>query len=176
MLRINIMSGLPGSGKTHYINSRAYPKDIKLHRDEMRTKLREALGSKDYFPISSKEEYRFWLQLICNNITAQLTAKEPASIWIDQTTLNVDSAVKLIKGFLPVVPNLDDIHITFYVLHTPLNVCLERDAQRTGFQHVGEKTIRSMADSFHFFSAGIIDRLPKLDQHFNILHIANYGC
>lgn len=176
MLQINIMSGLPGSGKTHYINAMAYQGDIKLHRDEMRANLREALGSNDYFPVPSPEEYRLWLQLICNNVAAQLTAKEPVAIWIDQTTLNANAAVKLIKGILPVIPNLNDVHFTFHVLHTPLNICFERDAQRTGFQHVGEDVIRSMASSFRFFATDIEDRLPEIAQHFNVLRVANYGC
>lgn len=176
MLQINIMSGLPGSGKTHYINAMAYKDDIKLHRDEMRANLREALNSKDYFPVSSQKEYQLWLQLIRNNIAAQLDAKEPVAIWIDQTTLNSAAAAKLIKGFLPAVPDLNDIHITFHVMYTSLNTCLERDAKRTGFEHVGEDVIRSMASSFRLFGSDLVKQMPELDQHFNILRIANYGC
>lgn len=56
MRHIFIMSGLPASGKSTYVNANARPEDTVLHRDDLRQQLRQETGRLDEsFPVSSRE-------------------------------------------------------------------------------------------------------------------------
>lgn len=140
MNTVYIMSGLPGSGKTHYCNK--YGKnDIILHRDEFRASLRKELNINKYFPVSSREEQKLWAKEIENTIPK---AKELGkSIWIDQTTLTEKSLRRIINLFD------EDWEIIIVMMVTEIKECLMRNKTRSGYEFVPEKVISDMENNYH---------------------------
>lgn len=93
------------------------------------------------FPCSADEEYGYFLDAC--RYAAIDAAGRGVDLWIDQTTLSNGSAHKLLKGL-----NSTFNMIIFEQVCTPLAVCLERNAKRTGFECVPEETMLSMAKSY----------------------------
>lgn len=140
MNTVYIMSGLPGSGKTHYCNE--YGKnDIVLHRDEFRASLRKELNINKYFPVSSREEQKLWAKEIEKTIPK---AKELGkSIWIDQTTLTEKALRRIINLFD------EDWKIIIVMMATEFEECLTRNKTRSKHEFVPEKVIRDMENNYH---------------------------
>lgn len=140
MNTVYIMSGLPGSGKTHYCNE--YGKnDIVLHRDEFRASLRKELNINKYFPVNSREEQKLWAKEIEKTIPK---AKELGkSIWIDQTTLTEKSLRRIINLFD------EDWEIIIVMMVTKIEKCLMRNKTRSGYEFVPKKVISDMENNYH---------------------------
>lgn len=130
MSNLHIMCGLPASGKTTYISKWAFA----VHRDEVRAALRER------FHCSADEEYGYFLD------ACRYAAIDAAGRGVDLTTLSNGSAHKLLKGLNSLLSLYTTFNmIIFEQVCTPLAVCLERNAKRTGFECVPEETMLDMA-------------------------------
>lgn len=121
--------------------------DRIVHRDEVRAALRERFHTDQYFPCPADEEYGYFLDAC--RYAAIDAANRGVDLWIDQTTLSVGSAFKLLKGLNALQPLYTTFNmIIFEQLCTPLAVCLERNKMRKGFECVPEDTMLSMAKSY----------------------------
>lgn len=140
MNTVYIMSGLPGSGKTHYCNEHG-KNDIVLHRDEFRASLRKELNINKYFPVSSREEQKLWTKEIEKTIPK---AKElDKAIWIDQTTLTEKTLRRIINLFD------EDWEVIIVMMVTEIEECLMRNKTRSGYEFVPEKVISDMENNYH---------------------------
>lgn len=138
--RVWLLSGLPGSGKSTWVSKKIAELEpgtaVVVSRDIIRFGLLK--DGEDYF---SKED-EVWNLFIKATIAA---IKNPCitDIFIDATHLNDKSRKKTLRP-LP----LENVEVINVVFDVPLNVCFERNAQRTGRAYVPEKVIRSMAETF----------------------------
>lgn len=137
---INIMSGIPGCGKTTYITTNADYRDIQLHRDDFRAELRAEHKNTSYFPVSANEEFKLW----SDKINTTLAEYPENNIWIDQTTIGVGALSKLYKA-LNLTPN---DHIIVHVFNLPLNICKGRNNLREGLARVPDDVMLSMFNNF----------------------------
>lgn len=150
-IRLYLLSGVPGSGKSFWAKNciEADEDAIHLSRDELRKNLR-VIFQRDayYFPVDNKLEYRFWINYVANEIL-----EAPFSNFIiDQTTLGNTQVIKFLKALremlLTLCPHLDDItfNVTIYRFATPLEECIQRNSRREGFEKVPVDVIMNMAN------------------------------
>lgn len=172
-MNLYIMSGLPASGKTTY-TKQVPPEVLVIHRDEWRNMVREQMGSQDYYPHgSSAKEYTAWLDYLA----AQLKANRGRDILIDQVTPSNASALKLLNGLVSKARLVftSTLTVHFIVIHTPIAVCKERNALRTGFEHVPDEAIDGMARGFCISEKGLrllFESKPVLrDLRFCVHHL-----
>ena len=151
---IYIMSGIPASGKSTYIEDHAVEGSIVLSRDNYRTFIRQTLGSDKYFPISEKGESEGWYNLIAETIDATHYLTD---IWIDQTTITIQSLKHLLYG----VPIRNDTPTAVVHMNTPIADCIARNAQRTGFDRVPNDVILRMNSQYNLSYAMIREKLPE---------------
>lgn len=133
-----LMSGIPGSGKSTWIKNRLNEDtDIWCSRDAVRFSM--VKEDEEYF---SREDdvYNEWINQICQ----ALNDEDIENIYIDATHLNDKSRNKTLNR-LPKENVKEIINVVFLV---PIEVCLERNAQRTGREMVPESVIRNMANSY----------------------------
>lgn len=108
MRNIYIMSGIPGSGKTHYTLNYAGCDDVILHRDDFRAELREREGKPNvYFPVSARREWKMWIE----RIGEALSQNPNVDVWIDSTTLTNKALIKLLESIRPFLTNSDWITV-----------------------------------------------------------------
>ena len=132
MRNVNIMSGIPGSGKTTYIKYMAKENDVIMNRDEYRKDLHKRMGKS--VGSNSKIEYQYWI----NHINSQL--RRPNDIWIDQTTIGIGSLKKLLKY----ISIKDTDRIIVHLIDTPLDVCIERNLKRNDDEAVAVDVLSHM--------------------------------
>ena len=132
------MSGLPGSGKSTWVKHRiAETGGIWCSRDTVRfSMVRE---DEPYFE-REPEVFNAWISQICEALTNPLVE----DIYVDATHLNDKSREKTLSR----LPKDNIKEIFNVVFQVPIEVCLERNAQRTGREVVPEDAIRNMQKSF----------------------------
>ena len=154
MASLVLMMGVPGSGKTTYAKKFIGDNDIYVSRDEIRFEL--VAEDEPYF---SKEDEV--LKTFISKVDEGIT-KAKRYVVADATHLNAGSRAKLLK-------NLHNKPDNVYVLYVavPLEVALERNAQRSGRVLVPETSIRNMFQSLSFPKKEEgIDVVLQLDENY----------
>lgn len=155
-MTIHLLSGIPGSGKTTWINS-LNPKYV-LHRDEVRAELRKQMNSQEYFPVSQKQEYEYWISACADMVNSHPDA---ADIYFDQTTISTSAAVKFINALNKRI-NVENYCIVIENFICPLEVALRRNAKREGFERVPDKVLKQM---FRAHNLNLFDILDNIKSH-----------
>lgn len=137
MTVLKIMCGIPGAGKTTYIENHKQLTDFVVSRDIIRQKC-----SAPGIPYFSKENEVF--SLLCETINDTLIPPRYNTVWVDATHLNHGSRNKLISNIWATKFE----KIVFVCIETPLEVCLERNAARDSRTRVPESAIKSMYESY----------------------------
>lgn len=139
-----ITVGLPGSGKTHWIKNHVLKTGESYYcvwhsRDEVRFRMTKA--DEDYF-VHEKEVFKCWT----NEIQKSLDDSSIRTIYADATHLTSRSRKKLLHALdIP-----EDVEIIWVVFCVPLEVCIRRNARRTGRERVPENVIFKMSRNFTF--------------------------
>ena len=147
MASLVLMMGVPGSGKTTYAKKFIGEYDIYVSRDEVRFSL--VAEDEPYF---SKEDEV--LKTFISKVDDGLT-KAGRYVIADATHLNAGSRAKLLKNLHNKPDNIYVIYIA-----VPLEVALERNAQRSGRALVPETSIRNMFQAIS---------LPKKEEGIDVV-------
>ena len=132
--KLYLMMGCPGSGKSTYLKTRFSQRPLAvISRDEIRFSM--VKEDEEYF---SKEKEVF--NLFVRAVQADIDSNFVTDIYVDATHINEASREKLLGR----LKNLDKVNINAVLFNIPLEVCLERNAQRTGRACVPETAIRNM--------------------------------
>jgi len=126
--------GVPGSGKTTFLKKTGINLEI-ISRDAVRFAILDKYNTNDYF----SHEDEVWAEFV-NKIVDALNAGK--DVIADATHLSKGSRRKLLNAVLPRLENKPNIIALYF--DVPLDVCLERNAQRTGRAFVPEDQIRNM--------------------------------
>lgn len=125
--------GVPGSGKSTYLKK---IKNFKvISRDAVRFAILDKYNTDEYF----SHEVEVWAEFV-KEIKDALDAGE--DVVADATHLSKGSRRKLLNAVMP-KHGENKLVIGIY-FDVPLDVCLERNAQRTGRAFVPEDQIRNM--------------------------------
>ena len=132
-----ILCGVPGCGKSTWANKFIHEHQVEnihyVSRDEIRFAILK--DGEDYFAHES-EVFRQFAETLYNTLINGF------SVIADATHLNHSSRAKLIHA----IDNFGAVeyNIIYVYFNIPFEVCLERNAQRSGRTFVPEDTIRSM--------------------------------
>lgn len=134
-LELIILRGIPGSGKStwakEYVSANPWFK--RICRDD----LRQMFDSGRYSAHNEK-----FIRMIRNRLIHECL-KEGSSVIVDDTNLK-DRDIRDIRMCAHI--DMEAVPVRIIDFETPLEVCIERDAQRPG--PVGEARIREMHEDF----------------------------
>ena len=130
-----LMMGVPGSGKSTYSKSVLKDGDIYISRDEIRYSL--LTEEDDYFAKENEV-----IKTFIDNIDKSLVNEEYCGdVYADATHLSPKSRAQVLNK----LKNKDKVSVIY--LDIPLNIILERNAQRKGRALVPENVVRRMYNS-----------------------------
>ena len=133
--RLYLMMGVPGSGKSTYVKSMLKYGDIYVSRDEIRYSL---LTDEDDYFAKENEVIRTFIE----NIDKSLVMEEYCGdVYADATHLSPKSRAQVLNQ----LKNKDKVSVIY--LDIPLNIILERNAQREGRALVPENVVCRMYNS-----------------------------
>lgn len=136
MKRLLILQGIPGSGKTTW--AREFLKDkkdwVRVNRDDLRNMRGDYWIPEQENLISFMEEQCF-RGAICQGY----------NVILDSTNLN-QKTLDRFKDIIKVLGD-DNYKIEYKLFSTPLDVCIERDANRPN--SVGEKVIKDFYNRYN---------------------------
>lgn len=151
MGKLNIMVGVPGSGKSTWCKNHIQLGDAYISRDKIRFSYLQ--DGEDYF---SKEN------MVFNEFIRQinLALKNGKTVYADATHLNKTSRDKL-KNRLS---NIDEVNAI--VIDVSLETALQRNANRQGRAFVPEAVIKNMFETTY--------TIPTKEEGFdNIIYVDN---
>ena len=130
-----LMMGVPGSGKSTYVKNILKYGDIYISRDEIRYSL--LTEEDDYFAKENEV-----IKTFIDNIDKSLVNEEYCGdVYADATHLSPKSRAQVLNK----LKNKDKVSVIY--LDIPLNIILERNAQRKGRALVPENVVRRMYNS-----------------------------
>ena len=130
-----LMVGVPGSGKSTYAKNILKDGDIYISRDEIRYSL--LTEEDDYFAKENEV-----IKTFIDNIDKSLVNEEYCGdVYADATHLSPKSRAQVLNQ----LKNKDKVSVIY--LDIPLNIILERNAQRKGRALVPENVVRRMYNS-----------------------------
>ena len=130
-----LMMGVPGSGKSTYVKNILKDGDIYISRDEIRYSL--LTEEDDYFAKENEV-----IKIFIDNIDKSLVNEEYCGdVYADATHLSPKSRAQVLNQ----LKNKDKVSVIY--LDIPLNIILERNAQRKGRALVPENVVRRMYNS-----------------------------
>lgn len=130
-----LMIGVPGSGKSTYVKNILKDGDIYISRDEIRYSL--LTEEDDYFAKENEV-----IKTFIDNIDKSLVNEEYCGdVYADATHLSSKSRAQVLNK----LKNKDKVSVIY--LDIPLNIILERNAQRKGRALVPENVVRRMYNS-----------------------------
>ena len=130
-----LMMGVPGSGKSTYVKNILKDGDIYISRDEIRYSL--LTEEDDYFAKENEV-----IKTFIDNIDKSLVNEEYCGdVYADATHLSPKSRAQVLNQ----LKNKDKVSVIY--LDIPLNIILERNAQRKGRALVPENVVRRMYNS-----------------------------
>lgn len=130
MSKMYVVIGIPGCGKSTYIQNHIKENEIIVSRDKIRFNMLK--DNDDYFSKES-EVYDKFIEQIDAAITAQ------KDVWVDQTSLNRKARNKLFSRL-----NKKPDEIIGIYFNIPITIALQRNAQRSGRALVPEDAIHNM--------------------------------
>ena len=152
MNELIIVCGIPGSGKSTYINEH-YDKNKYniISRDKIRfSKLKEG---ENYFA----HENEVWREFIDS---ARLLLKEGKNVVMDATHLNRSARAKVLNALNGYIT--EDTVVTALAIEVDVDTAIERNEQREGLAYVHPDIIESMYRSYS---------TPSATEDFNVIKI-----
>lgn len=132
-----LLVGIPGSGKSTWVKEQMNTNPgAWCSRDNVRFSM---IGEDEDYFARENEVFKAWVY----SIQAAIRNNSIENVYIDATHLNEKSRNKVLNKL-----NLEGVALNAVVFNTPLEVCLERNAQRTGRACVPETAIKNMYNSF----------------------------
>ena len=132
MASLNVMIGLPGSGKSTFIKNHMNTEtDVWVSRDAIRFSL-----------LNDTDEY-FAKETMVKNIFFSMInhyLNEGKNVWMDATHLSIASRDKALNR---VTAARDEMNAFFFT--TPMEYCIERNDKREGRERVPKGHINRMA-------------------------------
>ena len=130
MSKMYVVIGIPGCGKSTYIQNHIKENEIIVSRDKIRFSMLK--DNDDYFSKESEVYDKFIKQ-----INAAIAAQK--DVWVDQTSLNRAARNKLFSRL-----NKKPDEIIGIYFNIPITIALQRNAQRSGRALVPEDAIHNM--------------------------------
>ena len=153
-----LIAGVPGSGKSTFLANHTNNSKAKIvSRDAIRFKL---LEDGDAYFKNEDTVWNMYVDAIKNSL------QENEHTVLDATHLNERSRNKILDRL-----NLDDVNINVIYFKVPLNVCIDRNSQRTGRAHVPTDVITKMYTSYRyptFNEKYHYNRILEVDENGNI--------
>jgi len=149
---IILLSGIPASGKSTYIQSHLKSGEKVISRDKVRFSL---VKPEDKYFSKEKEVFNTFVQLIKESFDDE----NITTVYADATHINEGSRLKLINA-LKLFIEKNDISLGCIYFDTSLETCLERNKEREGRSKVPEKDIENMYNRF---------TVPTLDEGFDFI-------
>lgn len=155
-----LMVGVPGSGKSTYAKNILKDGDIYISRDEIRYSL--LTEEDDYFAKENEV-----IKTFIDNIDKSLVMEEYCGdVYADATHLSPKSRAQVLNQ----LKNKDKVSVIY--LDIPLNLILERNAQRKGRALVPENVVRRMYNSIILpTKAEGIEKLIIIDENQNVKEV-----
>lgn len=149
-----LMMGVSGSGKSTYVKNILKDGDIYISRDEIRYSL---LAEEDDYFAKENEVIKTFI----DNIDKSLINEEYCGdVYADATHLSPKSRAQILNK----LKNKDKVSVIY--LDIPLNLILERNAQRKGRALVPENVVRRMYNSIILpTKAEGIEKLIIIDEN-----------
>lgn len=157
-----LMMGVPGSGKSTYAKNILKYGDIYISRDEIRYSL---LTDKDDYFAKENEVIRTFIESIDKSLELE---EYRGDVYADATHLSPKGRAQVLNQ----LKNKDKVSVIY--LDIPLNIILERNAQRQGRALVPENIVRRMYNSIILPTrAEGIEKLIIIDENQEVKEVRN---